>query len=57
VIMSIQEQYDIFYSFFKSTTEPFDEFQWDGSSLNVILNEKIIEKFSYSDLKELITNL
>jgi hypothetical protein len=55
--MSIQEQYDIFYSFFKSTTEPFDEFQWDGSSLNVILNEKIIEKFSYSDLKELITNL
>lgn len=56
MIMSLQDQYDALYSFFKYTTEPFDELQWDGSNLIVLLNEKIIEEYSHSDLKELIRN-
>ena len=38
----MQHQYDLIYSFFKTTTEPFDGLEWDGKILNVWLNEKII---------------
>lgn len=55
-MMNLQEQYDKIYSFFKTTIEPFDELDWDGSNLKVILNENIIEEYSISDLKELISN-
>lgn len=57
MIMELQEQYDIIYSFFKKTTEPFDELDWNGSQLNVILNENVIEEFSLSDLRVLIGNI
>jgi len=54
---TMQHQYDLIYSFFKTTTEHFDDLEWDGKILNVWLNEKIIERYSYKDLKELINNL
>jgi|WetSurMetagenome_2_1015567.scaffolds.fasta_scaffold41183_4 hypothetical protein len=53
---SIQEQYDIIYSFFKTTTEEFDTLEWNGSFLLVILNQKVIEIYTYNNLKELIMN-
>lgn len=28
--ISLQKQYDNIYSFFKTTTEYFDELEWDG---------------------------
>jgi len=52
--MNSQEQYDKIYSFFKSTTEPFDELDWDGNSLLVFLNGNKIEEYSLKDLRELI---
>jgi len=54
---NMQYQHDLIYSFFKTTTEPFDDLEWDGKILNVWLNKKIIERYSYKDLKELISNL
>ena len=54
---TMQHQYDLIYSFFKTTTESFDNLEWDGEILNVWLNEKIIERYKYKDLKELIRHI
>ncbi len=55
--MHHQHQYDLIYSFFKTTTEPFDSLEWDGYIIEVWLGEEIIEKYSYEDLKSLIPTL
>ena len=46
----LQLQYDKIYSYFKSTTEPFDFLEWDGKSLKVWLNNEVIEKYSIQNL-------
>lgn len=43
--------------FLHTTTEPFDDWFWDGKELQIVLNNKTIEKYSCADLKELITEL
>lgn len=53
----LQYQYDKIYSFFKNTTEPFDELLWDGNTLQVINNDVVIEKYNYKDLLNLIYDL
>lgn len=53
----LQRQYDIIYNYFKNTTEDFDELDWDGDELLIINNEKVIEKYYYTDLLELIYDL
>jgi hypothetical protein len=50
----MQYQYDLIYSFFKTTTEPFDELEWNGKLLFVIFDGKVIEKYSYADLRKII---
>ncbi len=55
--MNLQTQYDLIYSFFKKTTEPFDYLDWNGRILDVWLNEEKIETYTYSDLKQIITTL
>ncbi|GMO48203.1 MAG: hypothetical protein Ta2B_30170 [Termitinemataceae bacterium] len=52
--MNIQKQYDSIYSFFKTTTEYFDEIQWDGIECLIIFKNKVIEKYSFKDLDNLI---
>ncbi len=52
----MQEQYDKIYSYFRTTTEPFDELDWVGDELLVIFENQIIEKYEVEDLKELIEN-
>lgn len=52
--VDLQKQDDLIYSFFKTTTEPYDELDWDGDTLLVLLDNKIIEKYSYEELKEWI---
>ncbi len=54
---TLQHQTDLIYAFFKTTTEPFDDLEWDGKILVVWLNEKIIERYSFRDLKEVIREL
>lgn len=55
--IDLQREYDLIYSFFKTTTEPFDELEWDGEILNVWCKEEVVERYSYRDLKEHIKEL
>ena len=50
--MNIQEEYDKIYLFFKKTSEAFDELDWDGKKLKVLLSDKIIEVYSKEDVKQ-----
>ncbi len=47
----LQSQYDFIYSLFRTTTEPFDELEWDGKVLDVWLNNEKIESYMFSELK------
>ena len=51
--MNLNEQYENIYRYFKTTTEPFDFLEWDGHTLDVIHNDRIIERYAKEDLKEL----
>ncbi|MEK7115265.1 MAG: hypothetical protein AAB847_02815 [Patescibacteria group bacterium] len=53
----LQIQYDKIYSYFRTTTEPFNFLEWDGKVLQVWNKETIIERYSLKDLKSLIFNL
>ena len=53
----MQEQYDLIYSFFKTTTEPFDFLDWDGKVLRVWLDEEVVEVYEFEELQELIVGL
>ena len=50
----IQLQYDKIYSYFKSTTEPFDFLEWDGKNLVVWNKAEIIEQYSLKELAKLV---
>ena len=50
---TLQFQGDKIYSYFKTTTEPFDFLEWDGNILNVWNKDKIIEVYTYKDLRKL----
>lgn len=49
--VDLQKQYDLIRSYFKTTTEPFDELDWDGEVLLVLLKGKVVEEYSYEELK------
>lgn len=46
MIRDIQKQYDLIYSYFKTTAECCDCLNWNGDILEVILNNEIIEQYS-----------
>ncbi|MCU0427831.1 MAG: hypothetical protein MUF71_19640 [Candidatus Kapabacteria bacterium] len=48
----LQEQLDKIHSFFKYTTEPYDYWDWDGESLIVVLNDEVIEEYTFQDLRD-----
>lgn len=50
----LQSQYDKIYSYFRTTTEPFDYLEWDGKVLEVVNKDITIEKYLLKDLKKLI---
>ena len=52
-----QAQYDAIYSFFRTTTEPYDDLDWDGRELLVWLGLEVIERYSLEDLRKLIPHL
>jgi hypothetical protein len=51
--MDIQIQYDNIYSFFKTTTEPFDQLDWDDYQLDIILDDYEIGTYYLKDIQEL----
>lgn len=50
----MQIQYDKIYSYFKTTTEPYDYLEWDGATLKVWNKNRIVETYKYKDLRDLI---
>lgn len=50
----LQSQYDLIYCYFKTTTEPYDELDWDGEELNVIKEGDTIEIYTLNDLNKII---
>ena len=48
--MNLDRQYNCIYRFFKTTTEPYDNLLWDGSMLEVVLDNRVIEIYKYNDL-------
>ncbi|MDR3285959.1 MAG: hypothetical protein LBT27_00775 [Prevotellaceae bacterium] len=52
--MDIQSQYDKIYIWFKTSTEFFDNIEWDGKTCSVILNNTVVEEYILPDLKEMI---
>ncbi|MDA8014698.1 MAG: hypothetical protein MPK09_03670 [Gammaproteobacteria bacterium] len=52
--MQLQRQIDAIFRFFKTTTEPYDDLDWNGVDLLVFLNDRVIEKYAYADLAEII---
>ncbi len=52
--MSNQELLDKISFWFARTTECFDDWDWDGNELLIFLNGKIIERYSYRDIMELL---
>lgn len=55
--IDIQKQYDLIERYFRTTTEPYDELSWDGKTLLILLNDKVIEEYTLEDLKELIEDI
>ena len=51
--MKPQEEYNKIHRFFKTTTEFYDDLDWDGKILNVWLNDEIIETYTKKDLIEI----
>lgn len=55
--VDLQREYDLIYSFFRTTTEPYDDLEWDGEVLNVWYKDEVIEKYSFRELKAHIKEL
>lgn len=50
----LEKRLDLIQSWLKTTSEPFDDWDWDGNILTIWLNDKPIEKYANKDLKEVI---
>lgn len=50
----LQRQGDLIQRYFRTTTEPYDSLEWDGSNLYVCLDDQIVETYTYTDLVEII---
>ena len=52
--MDMQEQLDSIERFLHYTTEPFDDWEWDGEELSIWLSDERIERYSFADVKGFI---
>ncbi|MEK7448928.1 MAG: hypothetical protein AAB019_05520 [Planctomycetota bacterium] len=52
--MITQLQLDLITRFLHYTTEPFDDWNWDGKMLVIWLNDEPIERYLLSDVREFI---
>lgn len=49
----LQYEYDAIHMWFKTTTELYDDLEWDGRVLEVVLNDETIETYTRTDLFEI----
>jgi len=52
--LDIQAQYDVICSYFRTTTELYDEIEWDGKVCSIVLSNETIESYTKSDLQEIM---
>lgn len=52
--MDMQEQLDLIERFLHYTTEPFDDWEWNGKELSIWLSDEPIERYSFTDVKDFI---
>lgn len=50
----LQNEYDRIYSYFKTTTEPFDFLEWDRNILRVWNNNIVVEIYHLKDLNSML---
>jgi len=50
----LQAQYDAIHAFLKTTTEPFDSMDWDGTVLTLWYGDRIAEMYTLEDFKLII---
>ena len=55
-IEKLQRQSNLINRYFKTTTEPYDELEWDGKTLQVWLGDETIETYTHTDLTDIIHN-
>ena len=48
--LNFQKQYDLIYAFFKTTTEPFSDLDWDGETLSVYFGDIKLQGFLIKSL-------
>lgn len=53
-VNKLQKQYDKILFFFRTTTEPYDSLEWDGKTLEVWNDEKLVEKYKKKDLSPIL---
>jgi len=52
--IKLQRQYNLIYRTFKNSTPAFDDLEWDGENLYVVLKGMTIETYTHADLCEII---
>lgn len=51
---NLQTQCDLISRFLHTTTEPLNNWDWDGNELLIFLDNKIIERYTFYDIKSVI---
>ncbi len=50
----LEYQSNLIYHYLKMTTEPFDNWEWDGENLVIFLEDEMIEQYNLEDLTAMI---
>lgn len=53
----LQEESNLVHRWLKTTTEEYDDWEWDGKKLSIFKDDKLIENYSRKDLAEFIPEL
>lgn len=51
-----QRKLDLIQYWLADTTEPFDDWDYNGDELVIILNEEVIERYNNLDVEKFILN-
>lgn len=54
--LKLQNQLDKISRFLHTTSEPFDNWFWDGNNLEILLNAEAIERYGIEDLSVFISD-
>ncbi|MGI9558958.1 MAG: hypothetical protein ACR2NQ_04770 [Thermodesulfobacteriota bacterium] len=52
-----EKQWNLIYRYFKTTCEPYDDLEFDGTDLKVWLDGEVVEHYPEKCLKEIIEGI